>query len=226
MKKRPPVLAHEQFVRRAGELSGLPIDKVFQVIHDTNLWGASESVSGVGSEISATDKLRRELPELLSDLRAEVLLDLPCGDFTWLSKTALPISRYIGADIVETIVQRNRDRYGREFLRLDLCSSDLPSADVVLCRDCLVHLSFASIEQAVRNIRRSGSTWLLTTTFLDCETNDDIATGDWRILNFQLPPFRWRLPERALVEGCTEADGGYSDKALGLWRISELPVTV
>ncbi len=222
MKQRPPVTARERFHQRAGELSKLPMDQVFQAIHDTNLWGAPESVSGLGSELDATAKLRAELPELLHDLRTEVLLDIPCGDFAWLSKADLPIARYIGADIVPTIVESNRERYGREFLHLDLCSSDLPKADVVLCRDCLVHLSLAQIEQAVRNLKRSGSTWLLTTTFLECDENIDIATGDWRMLNFELPPFQWKPPVRVLLEGCTEAEGGYADKALGLWRVCEI----
>jgi hypothetical protein len=222
MKDRPPVVAREQFRRHIDELSGLPIDRVFQVIHDTNLWGAPDSVSGLGSEMAATAKLRAALPELLRSLEVEVLLDIPCGDFNWLGETALPVSRYIGADIVDTIVQRNRERSGLEFLRLDLCSDALPRADVVLCRDCLVHLSLAHIEQAIRNLKRSGSTWLLTTTFLECETNEDIATGDWRMLNFEVWPFRWGPPAAVLVEDCAEAGGGYADKALGLWRISEL----
>jgi hypothetical protein len=223
VKERPPVVAREQFRRHAGELSRLPMTEVFRAIHERNLWGASESVSGLGSETAATAQLRAALPELLRDLGASVLLDLPCGDFSWLSLAPLPVERYIGADIVEEIVKNNRERYGREFLHLDLCFSPLPRADVVLCRDCLVHLSFAQIREAVSNLRRSGSTWLLTTTFYECEENLDIATGDWRMLNFELPPFCWQPPERLLVEGCTEAGGGYGDKSLGLWRISELP---
>jgi len=223
MMQRPPVLARERFRQREDELRELPMDRLFQVIHDTNLWGAAESVSGLGSEVAATAKLRAELPELLRETGAEVLLDIPCGDFTWLSQTSLPVKRYIGADIVESIVQRNREKYGGEFVHLDLCSSELPAADVVLCRDCLVHLSFAHIAEAIGNLRRSRSTWLLTTTFTECDENVDIVTGDWRMLNFELPPFGWKAPARLLVEGCTEAGGGYADKALGLWRISELP---
>jgi hypothetical protein len=222
LKERPPVLASEQFRRHADLLSRLPIAGVFQAIHEMNLWGASGSVSGLGSEAGATVYLRGALPELLRELGARVMLDIPCGDLSWLSLTELPVDRYIGANIVEAIVQSNRVRYGGEFLHLDLCSSPLPCADVVLCRDALVHLSFARIEQAIANLRQSGSAWLLTTTFYDCEENLDIATGDWRMLNFELPPFCWKPPERLLVEGCTEAGGGYDDKSLGLWRIESL----
>ncbi|WP_321474315.1 class I SAM-dependent methyltransferase [uncultured Paludibaculum sp.] len=226
MKPRPPVTASVRFREKASELKELPLDKVFTTIHDTNLWGADESVSGLGSEDSATLRLREELPKLLADLGAKTLLDIPCGDFGWLSKADLPIRRYIGADLVETLVQANRAKFagqpGKEFLRLDLCSDELPRADVVFCRDCLVHLSLENVRRAVANLKRSGSTWLLTTTFLECERNDDILNGDWRMLNFELEPFRWPAPVRVLVEGCTESGGGYEDKALGLWKLADL----
>ena len=90
------------------------------------------------------------------------------------------------------------------------------------CRDCLVHLSFDHIRQAFDNLRRSGSTWLLTTTFLDHHENVDIESGDWRILNLTRAPFNLPAPEGVLVEGCLEGDGAYADKALGLWRIADL----
>lgn len=223
MKDRPEVTAHARFARRAGEFQELPLDQVFAKIHATNLWGSEDSVSGLGSELAATERLRVEIPRMLEELGARVLLDLPCGDFEWLSRTALPVERYIGGDIVEALVTRNRELYGREFQRLDLCADALPKADVVLCRDCLVHLSLANIRRAVENLKRSGSQWLLTTTFPECEENVDIQDGDWRMLNFELAPFGWGKPARLLVEGCTESGGGYEDKSLGLWRIADLP---
>lgn len=78
------------------------------------------------------------------------------------------------------------------------------------------------IEQAIHNLKRSGSMRLLATTFRECEQNTDIVVGDWRMLNFELPPFQWKPRARVLVEGCTESGGGYEDKTLGLWRISKL----
>ena len=223
MRVRPPVTAKVKFQERAAELSTLPLDRLFTEILESNLWGAEESVSGLGSELDATAKLRAKLPQLLRDLGADSMLDIPCGDFRWLSQTDLPVSRYIGGDIVEALVQSNRARYAREFLHLDLCAGNLPKVDVVFCRDCLVHLSFENIHRAIASLKLSGSTWLLTTTFLECEENTNIADGDWRMLNFELAPFQWKPPARVLVEGCTESGGGYSDKAIGVWRISDLP---
>lgn len=222
---RPPVPAQQAFEARRHEFVDLPLEQRFARIFTSNLW-TSDSRSGLGSELKATAGVREHLPRLLEAIGAASLLDLPCGDFGWLSTVPLDLD-YTGGDIVADLVASNERRFGgggsrRRFLGLDLTADPLPHADVVLCRDCLVHLSFGHIRLAFDNLRRSGSTWLLTTTFLDHHENVDIESGDWRMLNLTRPPFNLPAPEGVLVEGCLESDGAYADKALGLWRIADL----
>jgi hypothetical protein len=64
---------------------------------------------------------------------------------------------------------------------------------------------------------------LLTTTFPAAADNEDIVTGDWRVLNLECSPFDFPPPMELLNEGCTEAGGRFADKSLGLWRIADLP---
>src|SRR5262245_29984071 len=224
---RPPAPAQQNFASRRSEFASLPLDQRFERIFRTNLWGADDSRSGLGSELEATADLRAALPGLLARHQAQSLLDIPCGDFNWLSTLGLQLP-YTGADIVRTIVDANERRFGgpgtgRRFLHLDLTSDPLPQADVVLCRDCLVHLSVGNIFRAFANIRRSGARYLLTTTFLDHDENADIDDGDWRILNLEKAPFNLPAPVDVLIEGCLEGEGAYSDKALGLWDVTVLP---
>ena len=153
----------------------------------------------------------------------KTLVDAPCGDFGWLSAVDLRVT-YIGADIVEALVRENERRYGgpstgRRFMQLDLTKDPLPQADAVLCRDCLVHLSFENIALAIANIRASGARSLLTTTFLEHDHNADIEDGDWRMLNLERPPFNFPPPIDVLIEDCREGEGAYADKALGLWLL-------
>lgn len=226
-RSRPPVLANRRFREHAPALEGRTLAETFTYIYDTNLWGA-ESRSGLGSDLQATDRLRAAIPELLRALNARVLLDIPCGDFGWLSKANLDIDEYIGADIVAAIVERNRALFGedrrRRFIQGDITRDPLPRADVVLCRDCLVHLSDAAIFQAFDNLKRTGSQYVLTTTFIELDANRDIASGDWRPLNLRLAPFSLPAPLAVVLEGCTEEGGAYADKALALWEIATLPV--
>lgn len=225
-KPRPPVMSKERFREQAEQLRRLDLEQTFTHIYRTNLWGADESRSGPGSAIAETERLRTALPALLAELGARSLLDIPCGDFGWMSQMDLNGVDYIGVDIVPEIVEHNNNQFGtdkRRFMRLDLTRDQLPRADVVLCRDCLVHLSFQHISEAIANLKRSGSGYLLTTTFVEHEENEDSQDGDWRMLNFERPPFAFSPPRAIIIEGCTEGGGAYADKALGLWSIDELP---
>jgi hypothetical protein len=83
--ERPPVLAHQRFLADKESFAELDLAQRFQRIHDTNLWGASESTSGLGSQMEATAALRRELPRLFEKLGVASLLDAPCGDAGWIN---------------------------------------------------------------------------------------------------------------------------------------------
>jgi len=198
---------------------------VFSEIHRSKHWNCNDSVSGEGASSEQTAALEKELPELLERFGIEVLLDLPCGDYSWMKALDLPVEQYIGADIVPEIIDRNQKQFGQgrcRFLTLDLTRDSLPAADLLLCRDCLVHLSLSDIQAALANIKNSSITYLLATTFPDCQDNEDIVTGDWRLLNLNKAPFCFPEPVAAIVERCTEGEGRYQDKSLGLWRIQDL----
>lgn len=199
-------------------------EEVFTRIYESNKWGDAESVSGKGSNLDVTAKLRAELPALLKELNVKTLLDIPCGDFNWMKEVDLSVEQYLGADIVRALIAENQRLYGsdrRTFMSLDLIRDPLPQVDAILCRECLVHLSFNDIGEAVDNIRRSGSGYLLTTHFPAIRENRDVVTGKHHSLNFTRPPFSWPEPMLSLVE--YNAGKRRGDKCLSVWRISDLP---
>ncbi len=126
---------------------------------------------------------------------------------------------YVGVDIVPEVVRENQGRYPgmrRSFACADLRGDPLPQADLVLCRDCLVHLSNRDALRVLNNLVRTGADWFLVTTFPDLHTNRDLVSGmGWRPLNLQLAPFRLPAPKVLLSE--QEQDEAGNRKALGLW---------
>jgi len=223
---RPPVLAHQRFLADKESLADLNLAQRFRRIHDTNMWGAAASASGLGSEIDATIVLRTELPRLFKKLGMTSLLDAPCGDAGWINKADLGV-RTVGVDIVPALIASLQARAAAgeikgEYHLADITLDPLPRCDAILCRDALVHLSFANIERAVANFKASGAVWLIATTFPDWQTNGDCEDGDWRALNFALKPFSWGPPVELINENCTEAGGGWRDKSLGVWRLAEI----
>lgn len=197
--------------------------RTFTAIYEGNGWGNDESVSGPGSTVVRAADFQDALLALFDSLGARSLLDVPCGDVNWVRAVlaARPLD-YTGVDIVEALIAHHTHAYAaprRRFLCLDMTRDDLPRADVILCRDGLVHLSFADARAALRNFRRSRSRFLLTTTFVDRRRNQDVATGGWRPLNLEAAPFHLPPPLAVVDERCVHSGGIYRDKRLGLWRL-------
>lgn len=201
----------------------------FTEVYEKNIFGGRISRSGEGSDLVQTAVIRRELPRIVQDYGIRTFLDAPCGDWYWMKGTRLGVERYIGADIVTPMIEKNRQLFGDEihdFRCLNLAQDDLPKADLIFCRDCLVHLSFADSLQIVANFRRSGARFLLTTTFTNRTGNNDLVGVDsfWRPLNLCKAPFNFPEPLLLINEECTEEAGQYGDKCLGLWLLESLPV--
>ena len=226
---RPKTIAERRFAEEAETLGRLELAERFERMYATNLWSGAESRSGVGSSLAATARLRSQLAPLLRSFRIDRLLDVPCGDFHWMKEVDLAGIQYTGGDIVLAAVEANRAAYespGRRFIHADLTTGPLPASDGIFCRDLLVHFSFENIARSFRTMRASGATWLLTTTFTGPRTNRDIVDGDWRPLNLELAPFHLPAPAAIIVEGCTEEEGSYADKSIGVWRIADLPTEI
>ncbi len=200
--------------------------EVFASFHRAALARVDDSLSGPGSSIAQTAALRSALPALLRALGVSSMLDAGCGDHRWLAEVDLRDVDYVGMDIVPDLVARNAARglVRRRFVAGDFTADPLPRADLVLARDTLGHYDLARGLAALRNIAASGATWLLATTFPARMVNEETALGGWRPLNMTLTPFGFPAPSRLLDERCTENGGLYRDKALGLWRIANLPI--
>lgn len=198
---------------------------IFERIYTANEWGDPESRSGPGSTRARGAELQPALLELMATHSIATMLDAPCGDFNWLSGATSGLESYVGVDIVNELIAANEQKYGDDrhrFLFRDLTRDPLPKADLILCRDALIHFSFRDIWSALANFKRTGSEFLLTTTFIDLPRNEDIRTGGWRALNLQAEPFRFPDPI-AVIDDIPQGDVA-PGKRLGLWQIASLPV--
>jgi SAM-dependent methyltransferase len=218
-----------RFIRRQSEkrqFARMTMQDVFTHIYKSNKWEGKESRSGKGSSILQTWKIRNALPGLLEAYQIRSMLDLPCGDFHWMKELDLHGLDYTGADIVPQLIAENVARYGapgRRFITLDITTDDLPKVDLLLCRDCWVHLNYSDIADAIANVRRSGITYLLATTFAHHPINRNQLRGKFRMLNLQIAPFHFPNPLEVIVEDKLESKRSRAEKNLALWRTRDLP---
>lgn len=173
-------------------------DALFNLYYKKNVWGNSQSVSGVGSTIEYTNNIRNKIPVLIRDLGIHRILDAPCGDYNWFRLIELPKNvLYTGGDIVKSLIIENQKKYGNVntvFFVTNIIKDKLPEADLWLCRDALIHFSNKDIFLTIHNFLKSNIPYLLTTSYATCAKNEDIPTGSHRLLNLELPPFNFCKP--------------------------------
>lgn len=197
----------------------------FTIVYENNTFGGDVSFSGEGSNFSQTSVIRNEIPKLLREFEIKTFTDAPCGDWYWMQRIDLPVERYIGIDIVDALIEKNQNTFGNDkisFQCLNLVEIDLPPTDLIFSRDFLVHLSFEDSLKIIANFKHSGAKYLLTTTFTDRYSNEDLGDGFWRPLNMQLSPFNFPEPVKLINEGCTEYNNQFNDKSLGLWLLKDI----
>lgn len=195
----------------------------FTAVYQNRVWLRGRmigSLSGLGSELENTERVRLGLTGLLKSLDTRCLLDVGCGDFTWMKEVSFPF-RYVGIDIVPGVIAANNASYGsaqRSFQVGDATTDPLPQADTTLCREVLFHLAFADVWRVVENIRKSGSSYLIATNDNNLKYNADILSGDFRMLNLHRAPFFFPRPTDSIPDSSV-----CPDRALAVWQVADLP---
>ena len=104
---------------------------------------------------------------------------------------------YIGGDIVEKLILSNNLKYSSQkisFIKIDICEDHLPGSDIMICRDCLFHLSYNDINKFFKNFVASNISYLLVTTHINEANyfeNKDISSGDYRLIDLFKYPFNF-----------------------------------
>jgi hypothetical protein len=201
------------------------IQKKFTNIFYNNSFVGSDSISGPGSDLTQTEVIRNEIPKLFEKYKIKSFIDAPCGDLYWMQHVKLDGISYIGIDIVKELIITNTKKFNnstRKFACKNIITDKLPNADLILIRDCWVHLSSNDVVSCINNLKQNTIRYLFTTSFTNLNSNREL-NNIWRPLNLELAPFNFPNPIVIMNENCTEDGGIYSDKSLLMWEISKLP---
>jgi hypothetical protein len=182
----------------------MELSDIFTKIYKENRWKDPESVSGAGSTLKYTENLRKELPTLVEKFGIKSIIDAPCGDFNWMKEILPGLNvNYIGGDIVEPLINNLNSLYANKttnFSVLDITQDTLPSADLMICRDCLFHLHPDSVKQFFTNFLSSDIKYLLTTTHINQNNEFQNVTklryGDFKRIDLFSHPYS--LPKNVL----------------------------
>ena len=153
---------------------------------------------GPGSTLWYTQPIRNQLVPLLKKNNINSMLDAPCGDFQWASKVEFPEGfDYLGGDLHESLIQRNKRLYNNNFMVIDITKDKLPSKDLIFVRDCLFHLTDELKFKFFKNFLSSNFKYILTSNHPRHNYNKDVSSfmdGHFHEnINWELPP--WNFPK-------------------------------
>src|SRR5438874_2181300 len=113
----------------------------FEEIYAQNEWVHG---SGEGSLEVHVKGYVAVLERLLINLKIRSVVDMGCGDWQFSRNVNWGLRRYQGFDVVPSIIFNNRYAYGSDNIEFQLYSGnplELPSADLLIVKDVLQHLS-------------------------------------------------------------------------------------
>lgn len=172
-------------------------EEAFSRVYRDKIWGIDakgNGTSGAGSTIGSTVEYREMLQNFLRDYRIRSVVDVGCGDWEFSKTINWDGVFYIGIDAVKSVIKRNKRKYSSPsilFFQGDATQLNLPTADLLICKDVLQHLPFEDIHAFLTQL--SKFKYCLITNDVDPNTltcsNFTIARGDYRLLDIEQPPF-------------------------------------
>lgn len=116
--------------------------------------GLPETPCGHGSLLSTTVQQRAWIPKLIDKYGIRTIADIGAGDLNWIKHTDLRGAQYAPYDLVPR---------KPEVKQFDLVNEVPPKVDMLMCLWVLNHLTYEQCQAAIRNLRASGSKYLLMT---------------------------------------------------------------
>ncbi len=189
------------------------LKEVFTEIYIGNGWGGrgGEYCSGAGSSEYHALPYARAIRNVIEEKKISTVVDLGCGDFSVGRSLQFPGVKYIGIDIVDDVINRNRSAYAGplvSFQVADVTTDELPDADLCLIRQVFQHLSndeILRVLQKVKKYRYIAVTEHYPAPFVNVVANKDKPHGgDTRLYDnsavyLDQPPFNLRI-SRVMLE--------------------------
>ena len=178
------------------------IETRFTDIYLNDLWnmGQNESKSGLGSTLSFTENIRKELINIIQENKINNILDTSCGDWKWMRLIQNQLCDYTGIDVVNKIIENNNNIYSdkkTKFIHSDFLTyiKKLPdkSFDLIFCRHTLEHLMTSYNIDFLNECKRVSKYLLVTGYNIDHVVNIDLDDKTYRPINLKQNPYAMLL---------------------------------
>lgn len=173
-----------------------------------------QEVCGPGSNYKNTRRIVKHLPPLLKELNIQFLIDMGCGQFTWMKEVLEQTDiKYLGIDVNEQMLAANREAAKPLGERVAFVRGSIhdpqdslpPSYPVlntgIIARDVLIHELPEDIPPLVEKWSQLGK--YLLTTHLEGGRNRAktyVAINDWYYTATNMPKLLKKQPVGSIRE--------------------------
>lgn len=188
------------------------VEDIFSGIYKRNEWGGTPGsfYSGEGTHHPDTLRYIQQVNAFIAERKIKSVLEIGCGDFHVSGQILqnLDVS-YLGGDVVDDLIAHHQKNYQTDkirFQKINAIDDELPSADLIIIRQVLQHLSNDHIQKILNKL--SKFKYALITEHLpaspQAEYNLDKITGPHIRMKFNSgvfidkPPFSIRNTETFL----------------------------
>jgi len=171
---------------------------VFDRIRQLDAWTCG---SGPGSAAQSTLAFRYFLESFIVANAIRSMVDFGCGDFQFMQHVPARDLNYVGFDVVEPLVNANNAQFAtarRSFRLFQGDLGELPEADLLVCKDVMIHWPNSQISQFLEVVLPRYQFSLLVNDVSqsslspEAKPNEDTDVGGFRALRLELPPFSVR----------------------------------
>ena len=176
IKKNKKYVIYEKFADK-------PVNNyksIFENIYEKKLWNGGNTnipLSGPGSSLENTKEYSNWLTKFIYDNECKSVLDLGCGDLTWVSKTRFFNDndiKYVGVDVVESLITSHLITFpDKQFLCKDITIYKVfDKVDIIIIRDVIFHLKNDDILSIFENIKNKFKFLVITSCKNNVNTDD------------------------------------------------------
>lgn len=174
------------------------IENVFDTIYEKGIWGRNEEglgYSGSGSSLEEAKPYIEFLENFIKANEIKSVLDVGCGDWTFSRHIDWGDVEYTGLDVAKSVIERNQANFSApniRFYHFDGSFNNLPSAELLICKDVLQHLPIENVQQFLKNTKPFKHC-LITNSYADIYSSDknrSIALGDYTPIDLTKPPYK------------------------------------
>lgn len=135
-------------------------EDTFTRIYEKCEWGRDKNgygTSGIASAPKNAQKYVLFLQRFLKKNQIKSVVDLGCGDWELGKHIDWTGIDYRGYDVVQKVIENNQIKYSSPsitFHHADATKENIPSADLLICKDVLQHLSISQIHTILQQFKK------------------------------------------------------------------------